>query len=121
MEHKTSFHKDLSDKLDTYVHLAYDCAKKFPKEELFGVTSQFRRATLSVVLNYLEGYARQRTAVFKNFVEIAYGSLKESEYLTSFAFKRNYMNKADYAELTKQANELGKMLWGIINRLNNKV
>ncbi|PJB19449.1 four helix bundle protein, partial [Candidatus Falkowbacteria bacterium CG_4_9_14_3_um_filter_36_9] len=55
--------------------------RSFPKDELYGITSQLRRAALSVILNYIEGYARKRDKVYKNFLEISYGSLKEAKYL----------------------------------------
>jgi four helix bundle protein len=95
----------------------YDCTQSFPKEEIFGVTSQLRRSALSVALNYIEGYARQRPAVLKNFLEISYGSLKESKYLTYFSFKRGYINKKEYDELLVLAEEIGAMLWGILSKL----
>jgi len=73
--------------MDEYAHLAYSVTKNFPRQELFGITSQLRRAALSVVLNYIEGYARSRNKVNKNFLEISYGSLKESEYLLHFSLQ----------------------------------
>lgn len=72
------FHYKLKGLTDTYVQKIYNAAKKFPKEEIFGTASQYKSAALSVALNYVEGYARQRAAVLKNFLEIAHGSLKES-------------------------------------------
>ena len=79
----TWFHDELKAKMDNYVHLVYKLTKNFPKEELYGVISQLRRAALSVILNYIEGYARKKDKVYKNFLEISYGSLKESKYLLS--------------------------------------
>lgn len=57
--------------MDEYVHLVYKLTRKFSKEELYSVTSQARRATLSVILNYIEGFARQKRAVKQNFWEIS--------------------------------------------------
>jgi four helix bundle protein len=73
-----NFNVEFRKLVDEYVHEIYDVSKFFPRDEVFGLTSQLRRAALSVALNYVEGYARQRRAVLKNFTEIAYGSLKES-------------------------------------------
>ncbi len=78
------FQKTLERKMDEFVHACYAITKVFPREELFGSSSQLRRASLSVILNFLEGFGRQRTAVKKNFWEISYGSLKESMYLLRF-------------------------------------
>jgi four helix bundle protein len=87
--------------MDEYVHLVYKLARKFPQEELYGVTSQLRRSALSVMLNYIEGFARIRNAVQKNFLEISYGSLKESKYLLNFSL----------------VEEIGAMLWGILRKM----
>jgi four helix bundle protein len=54
------FHDKLKEKMDEYKHFVYSLSRKFPKDELYGVTSQLRRATLSVMLNYIEGFARRR-------------------------------------------------------------
>lgn len=114
---ETQYHKDLRDAMDQYVNRVYDVTKKFPKDELFGVTSQLRRAALSVVLNYIEGFARQRNAVLKNFLEISYGSLKESGYLIKFSFGREYMKQTEHDDLMKLNDRIGRMLWGIFTKL----
>jgi four helix bundle protein len=112
-----SFHEKLKSKIDSYVHGVYRVTKKFPKEEVFGSTSQIRRSSLSVALNYVEGYARRRSAVHKNFLEIAYGSLQESKYLLDFAEKENYINKEESVPLINLADEIGAMLWSTMSKL----
>ena len=112
-----TFHERLYAMLDDYAHDVYRVTKTFPREELYGATSQLRRASLSVILNYIEGYARGRTKVNKNFLEIAYGSLKESQYLIGFGIKENFLTQLQGAELLRRADELGGMLWGIISKL----
>jgi four helix bundle protein len=104
-------------KMDAYVHLVYKISRAFPKEELYGSSSQLRRATLSVVLNFIEGYARKRQAVKLNFWETSYGSLKESKYLLYFAFKENWIIQANYEQGLKMADEIGAMLWKAIESL----
>jgi len=111
------FHDDLKLKMDEFVHLVYGATKHFPKEELYGVTSQLRRASLSVVLNYIEGYARGRDKVYKNFLEISYGSLKESKYILHFSLVENYLDKSEYVKIIKLADDIGAMLWGILRKL----
>ncbi len=103
--------------MDKYVSKVYDCTEKFPKTEIFGITSQLRRASLSIILNYIEGYARRRNKVLLNFLETSYGSLKESKYLVYFSFKRKYLGEKEYKELLGLAEEIGAMLWGTINKL----
>ena len=85
MESET-YHQKLRREMDEYVHFVYRLTMKFPRDELYGVTSQLRRSALSVILNYIEGYARKRDKVHKNFLEISYGSLQESKYLLDFSF-----------------------------------
>jgi four helix bundle protein len=113
----TQFHDELKSKMDEYVHLVYTLTKKFPKEELYGAISQLRRSALSVVLNYIEGYARGREKVYKNFLEISYGSLKELKYLLHFSLIEKYMTETNYEKSIKLADDIGAMLWGIIIKL----
>lgn len=105
--------------MDEYVNKAYDVSRNFPREEMFGLTSQLRRASLSVILNYIEGYARQSKNVLRNFLEISYGSLKESKYLIYFSHKRGYLKKKEYDELIQLSEKIGAMLWGIFSKLKN--
>ncbi|MEA2065295.1 MAG: four helix bundle protein [Patescibacteria group bacterium] len=113
------FHDDLKLKMDNYVHLVYKVTKDFPRDELYGVTSQLRRSALSVILNYIEGYARKsnKVKVYKNFLEISYGSLKESKYLLHFSLTENYMSINDYKEAMKLAEDIGAMLWSTISKI----
>lgn len=105
------YYEQIKIKMDEYVHLVYRFTKKFPKDELYGTTSQIRRASLSVILNYIEGFARKKYAVKKNFWEISYGSLKESKYLLNFSMIESYISKEEYIKTDKLADEIGAMLW----------
>ncbi len=111
------FHKKLKNLMDEFVNKVYDYTRSFPREETFGLTSQLRRAALSVILNYIEGYARQSKNVLRNFLEISYGSLKESKYLIYFSYKREYLKKTEYNELLNLSEKIGAMLWGIILKI----
>jgi len=111
---ENSFHQKLRQKMDEYAHLVFALTKKFPREELYGVTSQLRRASLSVILNYIEGYARRRGAVYKNFLEISYGSLQESKYLLEFSLKERFIDEKAHQHPNNLADEIGAMLWSTI-------
>ncbi len=119
MKEQNQFHNELKKLMDEYVNKVYDYTKKFPRDELFGVISQFRRASLSIILNYIEGYARgkNKSKVLKNFLEISYGSLKESKYLVYFSYKRKYLDEKEYRELIKLSERIGAMLWGTIKNI----
>lgn len=116
---RNDFSEKLKKKMDEYAHLVYKISKSFPKEELYGVTSQLRRSALSVILNYIEGFARQRKAVKQNFWEISYGSLKESKYLLHFALVEKYFNQEDYQKAINLAEEIGAMLWRSLQSLKS--
>lgn len=77
----------LKEKMDAFAFGVYKATKTFPKEEIYGLTSQLRRAALSVVLNFIEGYARTGTKEYMNFIRIAYGSLSKKQSIFSFSLK----------------------------------
>ena len=111
------FHDHLKSKINTFVHNIYKVTKSFPKEELYGVTSQLHRSSLSVMLNYIEGYARNSKKADKNFLRISYGSLKEAMYLIQFSFEEDYLSKNNNQVLSSQADEIGAMLWKTIENI----
>jgi len=114
------FHDHLKKIIDDFVHLIYKETRHFPKEEIYGVTSQLRRAALSIILNYIEGFARTRSAVYINFLEISYGSLKEVKYLLHFSWKEGYITEIKYKNLLLQCEEIGAMLWSSIKGMKGK-
>lgn len=100
-----------------YVKFVYRVTKKLPREELYEVTSQIRRATVSIIINYIEGYARRKgphCKVYKKFLEISYDSLKELRYLIFFSLEEKYIIKEEYNKGFAMADKIGKMLWPII-------
>jgi four helix bundle protein len=120
-ETKTQFNyfELLKNKMNIYVHFVYNFTKNFPKEEIYGTTSQLRRATLSIVLNFIEGFARKKIAVKRNFWEISYGSLQESKYLIGFCATEGYINQEDSIKAEKMADEIGAMLWKALEPLSD--
>ena len=107
----TEFQDKLKQKMHLYIKLVYKVTKLFPRDELYGVVSQLRRAALSVILNHIEGYARFKTGSKLQFYETSYASLKESKYLVYFSFTENYLTEENYKILLDMAEEIGKMLW----------
>lgn len=107
----SDYQKKLKQKINIYVHACYRLSKFFPKEELYSSVSQFRRAVLSVMLNYVEGFARVREKVKLNSFEISYGSLQESLYILEFALEENWISKGNYEFCIHLGDEIGAMLW----------
>lgn len=101
-------------------HEVYRLARLLPKDELFGLTSQLRRAVLSVVLNMIEGYARQSRNDHKRFLDIAYASLKETKYLLEFSVEERYLSAEQTALSLTLCDELGRMLWKKIQTLREQ-
>lgn len=110
------YHERLKLLMDEYAHLVYKITKDFPKEELYCLTSQLRRSALSFILNYIEGFARRKgddCKVYKNFLNISYGSLKESKYLLHFSLIERFLNEENYKPLAELADEIGAMIYKI--------
>ena len=99
----------------------YVLTDEFPKEELYGLTSQLRRSLVSVPSNIMEGLARNKVKVFENHLDIAYGSLCEAKYQMYFAYQRKYITKEKYLAFYNDAEEVSKMLWVSMITINNKL
>ncbi|MDP2637435.1 MAG: four helix bundle protein [Candidatus Levybacteria bacterium] len=99
---------------DKFAWEVYGISDQFPKDELYGLTSQTRRSALSVPLNIVEGYSRNSKNEFRQFLKIALGSLAEAGYLLEFAFKRNYMTKTDYEKIIAIKEECGRVIWKLM-------
>lgn len=98
-------------KADELTFQVYMATKKFPKEEIYGITSQLRRAVLSVPTNVVEGYGRQGRKELRQFMNIALGSLAEAKYLLDFSSRLKYFSAEQYGKLEDLAQEVGKLLW----------
>lgn len=93
---------------DEFTHKVYDLTLRFPKDEIFGLTAQLRRAVLSVPCNIVEGFGRNSKKEFHRFLAISLGSLAETGYLLSFAIKRGYISPEETKEILDYKNRLGK-------------
>lgn len=111
------FQNKLKKLMHEFVKFSYRITEDFPKQEVYSSVSQLRRASLSVVLNYVEGYSRKRPKVKLNFYEMSYGSLGESRYLYYFALDTKWIKIDEYNNAMKVADEIGAMLWSEMSSL----
>ncbi|MEW6087242.1 MAG: four helix bundle protein [bacterium] len=111
-------HKDLIvfRKADELAFKVYKLSETFPKHEIFGLTSQIRRAVLSIPTNIVEGYARRSKKELTHFINIALGSLAETEYLLDFSRRLAYI-KSDISEVERLIEEVGRLLWSFYKSL----
>src|SRR4051812_12042778 len=93
---------------DPLVLLVYSATKTFPKDEQFGLTSQLRRAAVSIASNIVEGCARTSEADYIRFLDMAFGSVREVEYQLSIASRLGYMSPSVASEAAQQADETAK-------------
>ena len=98
-------------KADELAYQVYLVTKSFPKEEIYGIISQLRKASLSVPLNIVEGYGRQGRKELRQFVNMALGSLAETEYLLDFSLRLKYFNQEEHKRLQDLRQEVGNLLW----------
>ncbi|MCX7794885.1 MAG: four helix bundle protein, partial [Thermodesulfovibrionales bacterium] len=96
-------------KADELAFEIYKLTNNFPKSEIFGLTSQLRRAALSIPANIAEGYARKGKKELLQFINIALGSLAETEYLLGFSKRLGYC-KTDISQIERLIEEVGKLL-----------
>ncbi len=95
----------------------YLVTKDFPKEEVYGVTSQLRRAALSISLNIAEGKGRYSNKEYKQFLFIARGSLYETVTLLKMCLKLKYITQAQYQDLISDCEKIQSKISGLLNYL----
>jgi four helix bundle protein len=96
---------------------AYRAAKEFPKEELYGITSQIRRAAVSVPANIAEGYGRESAGSYAHHLKIAQGSLKELETLFLLSERVGVSEAGANTQILARCTQVGKMLNGLIRSI----
>jgi len=122
----------LAEKLESYrdlkvwqraMALAEACylqTRSFPREEMFGLTSQIRRAATSIAANIAEGYGREQTRSYVQFLRVSQGSLKELETHLLIARRVGVARAADLSSTLLMCEEVGKMLRSLIRSLQDR-
>ena len=95
----------------------YTATKAFPKGEVYGLTSQIRRAALSIPTNIVEGYSRRGDKELTHFLSIGLGSLAETKYLLHFSERLSFLESSDYQVLKKEYDILGAKLWKLYEKV----
>ncbi len=116
-------HRDLIawQKAVRLVTMIYQLSGSFPKEELYGLTSQMRRAAVSIPANIAEGQGRRKSGEFLQFLSIARGSLYELDTHLEIAMELRYLanESPDFRQVREQMREVARLLNGLIKSLES--
>ena len=104
---------------DDLVLDVYRATKTFPKDEVFGLTSQLRRAAVSIASNIVEGCARQSQADFVRFLDMAFASAREVEYQLSIAARLEYLPAELATSMNDKVVETSKVTYGLLKSLRS--
>jgi len=99
----------------------YKITRDFPKEEMYGLSDQLRRAAVSVPSNIAEGNARTSTKDYINFLNISIGSLLEIITQIEISFRLGYIKENDYEKVLSETEEINKMLSTIKRKLKTRM
>ncbi|WP_315858837.1 four helix bundle protein [Rhizobium leguminosarum] len=105
------------------IDLAVDCyqlTRKFPREEVYGLTTQMRRAATSIAANIAEGHGREVTGSFIQFLRISQGSLKELETHMLISHRIGLIDESEFGQMTGKCDEIGRMIRALIRSLQEK-
>lgn len=102
---------------DQLAILVYKHTASFPKEEMFGLTSQTRRAAVSIASNIVEGCARFSETEYIRFLDIAYGSAREIEYQIGLSHRLGFLPESAHDQLRSASSETAKVLNGLLRAL----
>ena len=110
---------DVWQKAIGFADLIYEITRSFPSEERFGLTSQMRRAAVSISSNVAEGSSRGSRRDFSRYVEIAYGSLMETISQAHIGKRCGFINTEQFDSLRDEAERIARMLSGLKSRLQD--
>jgi four helix bundle protein len=99
----------------------YQATDRWPRSERYELTTQARRAAISVPANIAEGVARRGSREFRRFLDIARGSLAELSYLLVLARNRGLLEEREWLALDELRNEAGKLTWGLLRALRARI
>jgi len=102
---------------DDVAVLIYRMTVEFPKEEIYGLTSQMRRAAVSVPSNIVEGSARESQSEYLRFLEIAFSSLRELQYQYGLACRLGYVKESNATECKTKLEEAEKVIAALIRSI----
>ena len=94
----------------------HELTKKYPESEKYDLISQIRRCSKSIPTNIAEGYGRQSKEEFKRFLRISLGSCNETQVHLEFCRDLKYINRDEYEELSKELDEIGRMINSTISK-----
>jgi four helix bundle protein len=123
VELKSSTYKDLIawQKSIALVTDVYSLTKKFPIDERYGLVSQLNKAVISVPSNIAEGWGRELSKNYLQFLRIARGSLMEVETMVLISKNLNFISEKEFIETQNKIEEVGKILQGLIKSINQKI
>lgn len=123
----------MNEKINTYRNLIvwqkpvalvtaiYTLTKSFPQEEKFGIVSQLNRASVSIPSNIAEGWGRESSKNYLQFLRISRGSLMETETLLEISKNLKYINDKDFKIISDNIEEVSKILQGLIKSIQQKI
>lgn len=123
MEKKINTYKDLIvwQKAVALVTSVYALTKSFPQEEKFGIVNQLNRAAVSIPSNVAEGWGRESSKNYLQFLKIARGSVMETETLLVISKNLNFISDSQFLSITQEIEEVSKILQGLINSIQQKI
>ena len=107
--------------VDDFAVAIYEATRSFPREELYGLTSQLRRAAYSVPANIAEGASRSSKKDFHHFLYISRGSCSEAHYFIHLSRRLGYLGAQDHDRLDAMASQTGRTLAGLIRAVEKEV
>ncbi|MBE7548636.1 four helix bundle protein [uncultured Candidatus Kuenenia sp.] len=120
MDYRPHRKLDVWKKSMEFVRDIYQTTEQFPKTEIYGLISQMRRASISIPSNLAEGAARKGSKEFKQFINIAQGSISELDTQVELARMLNYIEEKAYKDMIEKLNIISKMLFGLSRSLSDK-